>query len=214
MNAVTNPITLPDTVAKQPQQQRARDRFEKVLTAAEDLLIEKGMSGFSIPELATRLDMTRASIYKFFPTPYAVLNELTQRQLEKLEKALVDTGPKITKAPWSQSIDLLITAGANFYNSNPVASILILGGSTTDESYRALEMTIDRLGKFGRSLLEARGVELPEPPPDVAVMAAEIVTTTYRLSYYLHGEITEPYRAEAAYAMEAYLSRYAEDVTF
>lgn len=214
MNAVITPLTPNDATARQPQQQRARDRFEKVLNAAETLLVEKGMTGFSIPELATRLDMTRASIYKFFPTPYAVLNELTKRHLALLEKALAAEATPISKAPWSEAIDLLITAGADFYNSNPVACILILGGSTTDESYQALEMTIDRLGKYGRALLVSRGVELPTPPPDVAVMAAEIVTTTYRLSYYLHGEITEPYRAEAAYAMEAYLSRYAQDIKY
>ena len=214
MSAVITPITQAANTARQPQQQRARDRFEKVLSTAEQLLLDKGMSGFSIPELAARLDMTRASIYKFFPTPYAVLNELTHRHLDILEQELTAAAPQIMAAPWSDGIDLLVTIGANFYNGNPVACILILGGSTTDESYQALEMTIDRLGKYGRALLESRGVQLPEPPPDISVLAAEIVTTTYRLSYYLHGEITEPYRAEAAYAMEAYLSRYASDIKY
>ncbi len=212
MSTTTSPITPLDSVARQPQQQRARDRFEKVLEAAEDLLLEKGMSGFSIPELATRLDMTRASIYKFFPTPYAVLNELTRRYLDKLERELIAAAPRIMTEPWAEAIDTLVTAGVNFYNNHRVACILILGGSTTDESYQALQMTIDRLGRYGRELLVARGIQLPEPPPDVAVMAAEIVTTTYRLSYYLHGEITEAYRAEAAYAMQAYLSRYATEI--
>jgi AcrR family transcriptional regulator len=213
MSSVISPITQRANTARQPQQQRARERFEKVLNEAERLLVDKGMSGFSIPELAERLDMTRASIYKFFPTPYAVLNELTRRHLGLLEKNLTAVGPDMLTAPWHEAIDILITAGATFYNSNPVASILILGGSTTDESYQALEITIDRLGKYGRALLVSRGIELPTPPPDVAVLAAEIVTTTYRLSYYLHGEITEPYRAEAAYAMEAYLSRYAGNLS-
>lgn len=212
MSAVISPITPPDNVARQPQQQRARERFEKVLGEAEKLLVEKGMEGFSIPELASRLEMTRASIYKFFPTPYAVLNELTERHLAQLESALGAAAPRLIPAPWSEAINELVSAGASFYNSNPVASILILGGSTTNESYRALQMTIDRLGEYGRTLLEARGMELPESPPDVAVLAAEIVTTTFRLSYYLHGEITEAYRDEAAYAMEAYLSRYAAGV--
>ncbi|MGB1580178.1 MAG: TetR/AcrR family transcriptional regulator [Nevskiales bacterium] len=214
MSTAITELPLPDTQARQPQQQRARERFEKVLKASEALLLEKGMSGFSIPELAVRLDMTRASIYKFFPTPYAVLNELTKRELGKLEQALAKESPALMTAAWSEAIGLLVTAGARFYNHNPVASLLILGGSTTDESYQALELTIDRLGSYGRTLLVARGVKLPEPPPDVAVLAAEIVTTTYRLSYYLHGEITEAYRAEAAYAMEAYLSRYAAEIKF
>lgn len=210
MNDVKAPFIHSSSTARQPQQQRGRDRFESVLSAAEVLLLEQGISRFSIPELAARLDMTRASIYKFFPTPYAVLNELTRRHLQKLEKTLAATAPEIITGPWKEAVNLLATAGADFYNNNPVACILILGGSATDESYQALEMTIDRLGTFGRAMLIARGIKLPDSPPDIAVLATELVTTTYRLSYYLHNEITEAYRSEAAYVMEAYLSRYLD----
>ena len=40
--------------AKRPTHKRARERFERVLDAAEELLVEDGLSGFSIPVLAER----------------------------------------------------------------------------------------------------------------------------------------------------------------
>ena len=53
--------------AKRPTQKRARERFERVLDAAEELLVESGLSGFSIPVLAERLGYTRGSVYAYFP---------------------------------------------------------------------------------------------------------------------------------------------------
>lgn len=82
---MNSPHTLPSE-ARAPQQLRGKARFEKILAEAEQVLLAKGISGFSIPELAERLAYTRTSIYHFFPTPYAVLNELTRRYLIKLEE--------------------------------------------------------------------------------------------------------------------------------
>lgn len=212
IDIMTSVVTQPDSIARQPQQQRARDRFESVLAEAEVLLLQKGVSGFSIPDLAERLDFTRASIYKFFPTPYAVINELTVRYLSRLEKDLTGATPRLLSMQWSPSLRGLVDVGADFYNANPIACMLILGGTSSDESYRALELTIERLGNLGRALLQARGIKPPAAPPDIAVLAVQYVMTTYRVSYFLHGSITDAYRAEAHYMLESYLARYAEGI--
>ncbi len=205
MNAVVSPLI----VARQPLQQRSRDRFERVLDEADALLLEAGLAGFSIPELAKRLGYTRASIYKFFPTPYAVLNELVQRYLARLEDLLNGFADQLLNLSWSELAKTVVVEAAHFYDANPVARLLILGGPLTHDSYRAQEITIQRLGKLLRRLAVQRGTILPLGPPDVATLAVEIGTTCFRLSYSLHGEITAAYREEAAYAMVAYLSRYA-----
>src|SRR5689334_24347398 len=39
-----------------------------------------------------------------------------------------------------------------FRSSHPAARLLILGGAVTDDSYRAQELTIKRLGELGRAI--------------------------------------------------------------
>lgn len=194
-------------IARRPQQQRAKDRFERVLEAAESLLLEAGLGGFSIPELANRLGFTRASIYKFFPTPYAVLNELLNRHLQALEEELGEQGERLLALPWRQLARAIVTLAADFHNAHPVGRLLILGGPVTDDSYRAQEIAIERLGHLARLLMQRHGVELPNEP-DVATLAVDIGTTCFRVSFFKHGEITPAYRQEAARAMVAYLSEY------
>jgi AcrR family transcriptional regulator len=200
-----------DALPRQPHQQRAKDRFERVLEEAEVLLLEAGLNGFSIPLLAERLGYPRATIYKFFPTPYAVFNELLRRCLARLEETLVrEAAPVVARnLPWREAARLLVTHAAAFHNADPVARLLILGGPVSDESYRAQEITIQHLGSLTRRLFDTVGVNLPQEP-DVATLAIDIGTTCFRHSVFLHGAITPAYRDEAVYAMVAYLSRYAD----
>ncbi|MDB5978490.1 MAG: TetR/AcrR family transcriptional regulator [Nevskia sp.] len=200
---------VPDGFPRQPLQQRAKDRFERVVDDARELLLESGLSGFSIPELAARLGYSRATIYNFFPTPYTIFNELTRRYLTELEQLLFRGAQGLLQLSWQEGAKGMVAFASQFYNANPVARLLILGGPITDESYRAQELMIQRLGRLVQQALAQRGIMLPLSPPDVSLLAVEIGTTCFRVSCFLHGEITPQYQEEAGKAMIAYLSGYA-----
>src|ERR1700739_419074 len=87
---------------RQPLQQRSKDRFERVVEAGRELLVEQGLSGFSIPELAARLEYSRATIYNFFPTPYTIFNELTRRYLTQLEALLLQRAQALLHLGWKE----------------------------------------------------------------------------------------------------------------
>jgi AcrR family transcriptional regulator len=200
----------PRALARQPRQQRGRARFDQVLDCAEELLRADGLEGFSIPAVAEQLGFSRASIYKFFPTPYAVFNELARRNLDALESRLQKLAPVVLTLPWPDALRAMALEAAAFYNANPVARLLILNGPASDESYRAQELTIQRLGGIARDLLRVRGIQLPTHKPDAAMLLVDIGTTCFRVSQFLHGRITPEYAEEAFHAMEAYLRRYTE----
>src|SRR5262249_52304703 len=144
---------------------------DQTLDAAEALLRKEGISAFSIPVLAQRLGYTRASIYKFFPTPYAVLNELVKRKLNGLEQQLLRRAAQVLNHTWRETMRAIVLEAVAFYNSDPVARVLLLGGPVSDDSYRAEEMMIQRLGAFTRELLAPRGIRLPTSKPDASMLA-------------------------------------------
>jgi len=195
------------TLARQPQQQRAIDRFEVVLEEARALLAESGMAGFSIPVVAQRLGYTRASIYKFFPTPYAILNELTRRHFAGLELHLAANAQRFDGLSWQDVVREMVHLAAGFHNAHPVGMMLALGGTATDESHRSYELTIAHLGALSRQLLIARGIDVEKAPFDVAALAVDVGTTCFRHSYFLHRHITPTYRDAAAEVMVDFLSR-------
>ena len=195
------------SIARQPKQHRSRQRFGDVLTTAELLLREHGLSQFSIPQIAQRMQCSRNAIYKFFPTPYAVLNELTQRRLQALEASLIAEAQNNPGASWQAMVERIVACASAFLNADRVASMLILGGSSTDESYRLLELTIQHLGGQIRTMMAAYGLELPAPPPDIATLTVEIGLAAFRMSYMTDRHITRAYQHEATCAMVAYLEQ-------
>lgn len=200
----------PLAVARQPTQQRAKERFNRILQEAEVLLIENGLSGFSIPDIAERLGYTRGSVYAYFPTPYAILNELVKRYLVDLEALFYARAAELRALGWREGIARVVDLAVRFHNANPAARLLILGGAVTDDSYRAQELTNKRLGELGRKVWSP-GKALPKGPPDVTTLCADIGTAVFRRSFFEHGEITPAYRDAATAAMTGFLAPYVEN---
>ena len=201
----------PLAIAKQPTQQRARERFESVLKEAELLLLEVGLSGFSIPLLAERLGYTRGSIYAYFPTHYAILNELVGRYLVELEAVFTTRQEELFRMSWSESATAVVDHAVAFFNRHPIAALLILGGAVTDHSYRAQELSNKRLGALGRAVWTLKGYALPEGPADIATLSADIGSACFRRSFFEHGKITIAYRDAAVAAMLGFLTPYAKN---
>lgn len=195
-------------VARQPIKLPSRARFEGVLDAAEQLLLEQGFNGFSIPSLAERLGYTRASIYHFFPTPHALLNELSRRYYEESSKQVMAVALASSGLPWRDVMEQVLKFAADYYNARPVARMLLLGRLMTDENFNIQEQTNQQLGQLFRGLFQARGIELPQEP-DVGWIAVDIVDGILRHSQYRYDRITDSCRDEALRAVTAYLAPYA-----
>jgi len=206
-----SPATPAHATAKKPLQQRSQDRVEAVLEQSRALLAKEGLAGFSIPVVAEKLGYTRASIYNFFPTPYAVLNELARRDLVELEACIVRRLTQEAQADWRLRVSGAVHAAVEFYEKNPVARMLILGGALTDEGYRALALTVRHLGDAAQRMFAGLSQQpLPHVPVDVSTLAVDLGTTCLRQSVLLHGRITPAYEAEAVRVMTGYLAPYFE----
>src|SRR3546814_9094223 len=142
------------------------------------MIVEGGCSSFSIPLLAERLGFPRATIYKFFPTPYAVFNDLALRESSGREAHLLEVMQHVaSEAPWTTALEVMVNAAAAYYGRHPVACALLLGGPVTDGSYHALELSITRLGKLARRALELRGLRLPRTTVDIGALTIECGTS-------------------------------------
>lgn len=198
-------------VARQPIKPPSRARFQGVLDAAEQLILEQGLNAFSIPAVAERLGYTRASIYHFFPTPHALLNELSRRYYEESSTVIMELARASRELPWKALLERLLQVAAAYYNARPVARMLLLGRLMTDENFNIQEQTNQRLGQLFRSLFQERGIELPNEP-DAAWIAVDIVDSILRHSQYRHDRIIDSCRDEALRAVVAYLSTHVAGI--
>jgi len=70
---------------REPQQQRSRDRIERVLEAAERVLVEEGPAGLTTTRVAEVAGISVGSLYQYFPDKDAIVSALALRYVEQFE---------------------------------------------------------------------------------------------------------------------------------
>jgi len=81
----------PDLLEKnKPQQQRAVQTYEGILSAASELLVELGVERISTNLIAERAGITVPALYRYFKNKYAVLYALGARLMDRQNQILVE----------------------------------------------------------------------------------------------------------------------------
>lgn len=62
-----------------PTQERSRERFDRILTAATEILAEKGADAFRMSDIVERTGIAFGSLYQYFPDKSAVIGTLAER---------------------------------------------------------------------------------------------------------------------------------------
>ncbi|TGK56266.1 TetR/AcrR family transcriptional regulator [Leptospira wolffii] len=196
---------------RSPLQERSQQRMALVLSSAEKILEKIGPEEASIPEIAKASGVPRASIYQFFPDKYALFTKLAETHLGKVGEILGEKGSKDKNVPWRKLVGILINSASDYYDSTPVASMLVLGGPFSRNAYLAQEITIDNIGAGVRTQLEnlKKPLYLPKKP-DVATLGVEIAFACMKRGYYKENRISKTIREQATNAVVAYFSSWAQ----
>ena len=89
-----------------PVQARSRERVERILDAAAQLLNDEGYDAVKTNLIAKRAGVSIGSVYQFFPNRFAIFNALAGRFREKIATALSTTmGPNSPERPWEEALE-------------------------------------------------------------------------------------------------------------
>lgn len=62
-----------------PTQQRSRERYERILQCAVEVMVEKGSEAFRMSDIVERTGVAFGSLYQYFPDKTAVISTLAER---------------------------------------------------------------------------------------------------------------------------------------
>ena len=62
-----------------PTQQRSRERFERILACAAEIMAEKGSEAFRMSDIVERSGVPFGSLYQYFPDKTAIIGTLAER---------------------------------------------------------------------------------------------------------------------------------------
>ena len=70
---------LPGLARLAPTQQRSRERFERILACATEIMAEKGSEAFRMSDIVERSGIAFGSLYQYFPDKTAIIGTLAER---------------------------------------------------------------------------------------------------------------------------------------
>ena len=169
---------------RKPRQARGQEKFDRILRAADDLVVENGADELSLYDVAERAGVAVGSVYHFFPSKHAVLLALVEHYDRKFEEIvnLLEEGVQFNS--WQDVLWQQTEQSRSYINSTPGALIMILGSGQTWAT-RLRDEEGDR--DIAQSMATAiqRHFELPDtPPPDQLLFnAIRILESLWATSY-------------------------------
>ncbi|WP_298273129.1 TetR family transcriptional regulator [uncultured Bradyrhizobium sp.] len=72
-------VPLPGLARLAPAQQRSRERFERILACATEIMAEKGSEALRMSDIVARSGVAFGSLYQYFPDKAAIIGTLAER---------------------------------------------------------------------------------------------------------------------------------------
>ena len=168
MNESPEPI-----VRKEPTQQRSRERVERMLVAARDLIAERGSDAMKMGEVAERAGVSIGSLYQFFPDKSVIIRALAERynaeSQDCIDAALL--GVRTQEELLAAFSDLIDTYYGIWLGEPAMRDIW--SGTQADKALRQLEMADSRAS--AETLARVCQRLRPDIDPDVLSSTAFLI---------------------------------------
>ncbi|HKS46663.1 MAG TPA: TetR family transcriptional regulator [Amycolatopsis sp.] len=149
---------------RQPVQQRSAKRVEQMLDASAQLIDEVGYDALTTTLIAKRAGVAVGSLYQFFPDKRAVVQALTQRNVDRFLAAV--SGRLASEDPrhWWDVVDSVLDIYLHMHREVPAFSKVHFGDvvdrQLLDESRDNNKVIADSLTDLVRKYVENPGEKL------------------------------------------------------
>jgi AcrR family transcriptional regulator len=104
---------------KRPTQQRSQLRFDAMLAAARDLLIEVGFESLTCEHIAQRADVPIGTLYQYFANKYVVVCELDREDAAGVQGELARFAAEVPSLDWPRLLEKFIDHLAQLWHDDP-----------------------------------------------------------------------------------------------
>jgi len=116
------------TLRKVPTQERAKLRFEAILSAATDLIAQAGSDHLKMSDVASAAGVPIGSLYQYFPDKAAILLTLADRIMDRVRIGLTDAmGSVETLVEAEEALGVTLNAYYHMFLEEPVARDIWFG---------------------------------------------------------------------------------------
>ena len=191
---------------RQPVQQRSAKRVEQMLDASAALIDELGYDALTTTLIARRAGVAVGSLYQFFPDKRAVVQALTQRNLERFVAAVNERLKLLGPEHWWDVVDSILDIYLEMHRAIPGFSKVHFGDVI---DLRLLDDSRDNNAVLVDSLTDILTAKIDQPVEDLRfaiTIANEVADALLKLAFRREPMGEEKIVAEAKYVVKTYLA--------
>ena len=134
----------PAILRRKPTQARARERVERILAAATEMIAETGSDAMRMTELAERAGVPIGSLYQYFPDKPAILRTLALAVMERVRGGLAANLMDVAgREDALARVDQLLKGYYDLFLDEPVTRD-IWSGTQSDKALQELDIEDSR----------------------------------------------------------------------
>lgn len=200
-------------VRRTPKQQRSRERVERIVAAAAEVISESGVDGLSIVAVAKRTGISAATIYRYFTDRDELAAAYLDREMEKLDAAVAQAFLELDRVSLRTLFRMSLLAHLRHHQEHPEAVPAWFGSprsAVVDERVKLMDL---RTAEWLQHAVEANAMiraDAPDYRPDIFTRLTDRI-----LEYILTSDMTKDEQIDAAERMvdmvASYVERFATD---
>ncbi|MFC4083983.1 TetR/AcrR family transcriptional regulator [Amycolatopsis samaneae] len=196
---------------RQPVQQRSAKRVEQMLDASAALIDELGYDALTTTLIAKRAGVAVGSLYQFFPDKRAVVQALTQRNMERFVAAVNERLTELSPEHWWDVVDSILDIYLRMHREVPGFSKVHFGDVVDRQ---LLDEDRDNNAVLVDSLTDLLSVRVDRPVEDLRfaiTIANEAADALLKLAFRREASGDEKIVTETKYLVKGYLaSKFGE----
>jgi AcrR family transcriptional regulator len=154
-----------------PQQARSRQRFDRILDAAAELVVEIGYDSVTTDEIAARANTSIGGLYRFFPDKLTIFHALLDRYLDRLKHLSADLHTEeAMQLPLDIYVSQLVDGFDLFVSENPAFRQMFVQS-------RLIPTTVGMYAAFNRELAQKVNLYLAARNPALEQSRRELIAT-------------------------------------
>jgi len=194
-----------------PVQERSRERVERILDAASEIVLKSGVDALTTRQIATHAKIPVASLYQYFSDRDAVLLALVERDMAEMDAQVADDLAALTSYSVATIVETTMRAFVKVYHRRPAFMEIWVRGRSNQAIYDYGREHNRRTAEAVLAFVSELGIARPELTTRVAEFAVEAGDRAFQLAFETNQRGDEFLIEEGIALVTSYLARYATE---
>jgi len=166
-----------------PQQVRSRDRVQRILEVAGEIVVHKGVEGVTTRAIAAGADLPVASLYQYFADKEAVLLALVERDIAEIDAQIEEDLASLTVLSVRTMVETTMRAFVKVYHRRPSFVVIWFRGRTNVAVQEFVRAHNRRMASDLFNIARSAGMVVEGSDGLYAELAVEVADRIFQLAF-------------------------------